>query len=151
MRLSKLVPAAVVAALLGAGVATFVVAADTDPVKARHDAMEQVGSNMKTLGGMARGQAPFDAAVVATSAKTIKARLDEAAALFPPGSDQGETKARPEIWSDRATFDKIMMDAQAAAAALAEVKEETAFRPAMGALGQNCKGCHDKFRMPDQH
>ena len=89
--------------------------------------------------------------MVATSAKTIKQKLDEAATLFPAGSDKGETKAKPEIWSDRATFDKILKDAQAAAAALAEVKEEAAFRPAMGALGQNCKACHDKFKMPDQH
>ena len=150
MRSNTLVPAAAAAILLAAGVATLL-AADADPAKARHEAMEQVGDNMKTLGKMARGQAPFDAAVVATSAKTIKQRLDEAATLFPAGSDKGETKAKPEIWSDRATFDKIMKDSQAAAAALAEVKDEAAFRPAMGALGQNCKACHDKFRMPDQH
>jgi cytochrome c556 len=151
MRSNTLVPAAAAAILLAAGVATFAAAPAAEPQKARHEAMEQVGENMKTLGKMARGQAPFDAAVVATSAKTIKQRLDEAAALFPPGSDAGETKAKPEIWSDRATFDKIMKDSQAAAGALAEVNDEAAFRPAMGALGQNCKACHDKFRMPDQH
>jgi cytochrome c556 len=100
---------------------------------------------------MARGQAPFDAAAVKSHATTIKEHLEQAAKLFPPGSDKGETKARPEIWSDRANFEKVMKDAQAAAAGLVAVSDEAGFKPALGALGQNCKACHDKYKMPDQH
>jgi cytochrome c556 len=151
MRPFTRVPAAAAALLLAAAVVVAAAPAAEAPQKARHEAMEQIGKNMKTLGGMARGMAPFDAAVVGTSAKTIKQRLDEAATLFPAGSDTGETHAKPEVWSDRATFDKIMKDAQAAAAALAEVKDEAGFKTALPALGQNCKACHDKFKMPDQH
>jgi cytochrome c556 len=138
--------------VLAAGLAAATVARSADdPAKARHEAMEQVGDAMKGLGKIARGQAPFDATFVASSATTIKEKLEQASKLFPPGSDTGETKARPEVWSDRAGFDKVMTDAQAAAAALQLVKEEAAFRPALGALGQNCKACHDKYRMPEQH
>ena len=110
MRTKTLVPAAVAAALLAASVIAFAAPAD-DPAKARHDAMEQVGDAMKGLGKMAKGQAPFDAAVVTTNATTIKERLEQASKLFPPGSDTGETKAKPEVWSERAGFDKIMSDA----------------------------------------
>jgi cytochrome c556 len=121
------------------------------PAKERHEAMERVGDAMKVLGKMAKGQAAFDASVVNSQATTILERLEQASKLFPPGSDEGETKARPEIWSDRAGFDKTMKDAQAAAKVLQDVKDEAGFRPALGSLGQRCKACHDKYRMPDEH
>lgn len=149
MRTNKRVPAAVAAALLVTAAVSF--AAPEGPAKARHEAMEQVGDAMKGLGKVAKGQAPFDAMFVASSATTIKEKLEQASKLFPPGSDAGETKAKPEVWSDRPGFDKTMQDAITAATALAAVKEEAAFRPALGALGQNCKACHDKYRMPEQH
>jgi cytochrome c556 len=139
------------AAVLFGTVALSLAQEPADPAKARHDAMDQVGEATKALGKMAKGQAPFDAAVVRTQATTIKERLDHAAGLFPPGSDQGETHAKPEIWSDRPGFDKAMKDAVAAASALQQVKDEAGFRPALGALGQSCKSCHDKYRMPDEH
>jgi len=123
----------------------------TGPARERHQAMEQIGDAMKVLGGMAKGQRKFDAAVVKTEAGTIQERLEKAATLFPPGSDEGETKARPEVWSDRAGFDKGMKDAQAAARALQAVTDEAAFRPALGALGKSCKECHDRYRMADEH
>ena len=122
----------------------------TGPAKQRHEAMEQVNDAMKVLGAMAKGQRKFDPAVVKAEASTIQQRLEKAATLFPPGSDEGETKARPEIWSDRATFERLMKDAQQAAHALQAVQDEAAYRPALGALGKNCKDCHDKFRMADE-
>ena len=149
MRTNTRVPAAAAAVLLAAAAIAF--AAPEGPAKARHEAMEQVGDAMKGLGKVAKGQAPFDATFVASSATTIKEKLEQASKLFPPGSDTGETHAKPEVWSDRPGFDKTMQDAIAAATALAAVKEEAAFRPALGALGQNCKACHDKYRMPEQH
>ncbi len=123
----------------------------TGPAKERHEAMEQVGDAIKVLGGMAKGQRKFDPAVVKAEATTIEERLQKAASLFPPGSDEGETHARPEIWSDRAGFDKDMKEAQTAAHALQSVTEEAAFRPALGALGKSCKECHDKYRMAAEH
>ena len=51
--------------------------------------MEKVGEAMKGLGKMAKGQAPFDAAVVKAQATTIKTHLEEAATLFPPGQRPG--------------------------------------------------------------
>ncbi len=123
----------------------------TGPAKERHEAMEQVGDAIKVLAAMAKGQRKFDPAVVKAEATTIEERLEKASTLFPAGSDQGETHARPEIWSDRAGFDKGMKDAEQAAHALQSVSEETAFRPALGALGRSCKECHDKYRMADEH
>ncbi len=141
---------AATAAVLGLGVAALMAApAPADPAKARHQAMEQIGDAMKMLATMAKGQLAFDPKLVRDQATIVSERLEQAAQLFPPGSDAGETHARPEIWSDRPGFDNAMKDAQAAAAALQSVQDEAAFRPALGRLGQSCNACHDKYRMSE--
>jgi cytochrome c556 len=135
---------------LAIGAAALAAAQAVDHLQARHDAMEQVGDAMKALGGMARGQAPFDAAVVKKSATTIAEKLAEAEKHFPPGSDTGKTRAKAEIWSNRADFDRIMGESRKAATVLAAVTDEAAYKPALGALGQNCKACHDMYRAPER-
>jgi cytochrome c556 len=122
----------------------------TDAIKARQQAMENVGDAMKALAAIAKGEAPFDAAVVAKNAGTIADRLEKVATLFPDGSQEGdvETWAKPEIWSDHVNFDKTREAARAAALALQAVTDEAAYRPALGQLGGNCKSCHDTYRRP---
>ncbi len=116
----------------------------------RHEAMETVQESFKPLRAIAVKEAPFDAAVVKKNATTILEKLKEAHGLFPEGSGGGDSRAKAEIWSDRAGFDKAMQDAQAAAAAMAAVTDEAAYMPAMKTLGGTCKGCHDKYRLPKQ-
>jgi len=132
------------------GAAALVAAQAADHQQARHAAMEQVGDAMKALGGMARGQAPFDAAVVKKSAAAIAENLAVAEKHFPPGSDTGKTRAKAEIWTSRADFDRLMGEAKKAATALAAVTDEAAYKPALGALGQSCKSCHDMYRAPEK-
>jgi cytochrome c556 len=122
----------------------------TDAIKARQDAMDNVGDAMKALAAIAKGESPFDAAVVAKNAGTIADRLGKVASLFPEDSQEGdvETWAKPEIWSDHADFDKTREAARAAALDLSSVTDEAAYRPALGRLGGNCKTCHDKYRRP---
>ncbi len=66
------------------------------------------------------------------------------------GSGEGdvETWAKPEIWSDYADFVLKLETAKVQAEALKSVTEESAFRPALGKLGNACKSCHTKFRRP---
>jgi len=148
VKLSKQAVASLVVAVSVAGAAVAVVAAEA--FHERHMAMEAVGDAMKPLGAIAKKQAPFDAAVVKANATTIADSLKKASALFPAGSGGGESRAKPEIWTDAAGFEKGMKDAHAAAVALQSVSDEAAFGPALGALGSTCKGCHDKYRLPKQ-
>ena len=119
-----------------------------DAIKARRTAMGNVREAMKVLGGMATGEVPFDAAAVKKQAGVVGASFKAAQTQFVPGSEKGdlETGARPEIWSDRAGFDAAMKAAIDAAAALEATTTEAAFKPALGALGKTCKGCHDGYR-----
>ncbi len=153
-RMSRAFLASAVAAVVLVFVAHVVLAqtnpAQSAPEKARHEAMEAVGKAMRTLGGMAKGQIAFDPKVVQEQGKVISDRLAESAKLFPPGSDKGETHAKPEVWSDRPGFDAAMKEGQEAAAALQSVQDQAGFLPALGTLGKSCQACHDKYRVPEQ-
>lgn len=70
--------------------------------------------------------------------------------LFPPGSDHGDTKALPAIWSNRSGFETAnanllkQLDALKAAAAAGD---RASFAAAYKATGpQFCGGCHRQFR-----
>jgi cytochrome c556 len=148
VRLSKPAVASLVVAGSILGASLVVVAADA--FHDRHMAMEGINEAMKPLAAIAKKEAPFDAAAVLASATTIADKLKKAHGLFPAGSGGGDSRAKPEIWTDAAGFDKEMKDAHAAAVALQSVKDEAAFAPALGALGARCKGCHEKYRLPEK-
>lgn len=89
------------------------------------------------------------AANTAYHAEGIVAAYQHFGDAWPAGSDKGETKAKANIWTDRAAFDKRGKDSYAAATALVEAakagdtdKQVAAFK----ALGGTCKACHDEFR-----
>jgi cytochrome c556 len=70
--------------------------------------------------------------------------------LFPPGTEKGhDTKALPEIWSDRAGFEKIALALGAAATKLAEsakAGDADAVAVDTKALGEQCATCHKAYR-----
>jgi len=140
---------AAVAAVVSIAGAT---ATGTTAIKERHEAMEDIGQAMKALAAIAKKEAPFDAGVVKASAETIANLLEKAADLFPDGSDKGdvETWAKAEIWTDRENFNKDLQSAHAAAVEMQSVTDEAAFGAALGAVGNGCKTCHDKYRRPKQ-
>ena len=135
-------------------VATLSMAAATGSkaIKQRQEAMEEIGKAMGALGAIAKKEAPFDTEVVKSSAETIANQLKKSAELFPEDSAAGdiETWAKAEIWSDRENFDKDLESAIAAAVAMQQVEKASAFLPALGALGNGCKSCHETYRRPQQ-
>ena len=150
MRLTKRTPAFAAFISIGLAGAWGVGLAAENPAHQRHEAMETVQESFKPLRAIAVKEAPFDAAVVKKNATTILEKLKEAHGLFPEGSGGGDSRAKPEIWTDRAGFDQAMKDAQAAATAMAAVTDEAGYVPAMKTLGGSCKNCHDKYRLPKQ-
>jgi len=154
IRNMKVVVAGAAVAALAVGAASVATSSPegTAAIKARHEAMEGIGSAMGPLAAIAKGEAPFDAAVVEKNAGAIAESLKKSATLFPEGSDKGEveTWAKAEIWTDFADFELKMDTARAEAEALQAVSEEAAFRPALGKLGSSCKSCHQTYRRPKQ-
>ncbi len=141
------------AAAVVAAFSTVVLAQEMKPdraIKYRQGILQAIGWNMGILGGMAKGDIPYD------KAKAVRAAtfINELSAMpwdgFVPGSDTGApTKAKPEIWKDKAKFDKVAEAMQAETVKLvaaANAGDLAALRPAVGAMGKACSNCHDDFR-----
>jgi cytochrome c556 len=111
-----------------------------------------IGSNFRPIGNVLKGNS-YDAAEVQKSLARIAILAEEAGEAFPTVSNIGEpdTKAKADIWTTRADFDKKLKDFQAHAVQLAQINETEKgatepFKTAAGALPQDCKGCHDSYK-----
>ena len=119
-----------------------------DHVKQRRAAYAVMGFNFANLGAMAQDKKPYNREEAARSAELVAALSDYPQGHFAEGTDKGETKAKPEIWKNRADFDdkmkKMVAEAkqlpQAARADLAALKKQFA------ETGKACKACHDEYR-----
>jgi cytochrome c556 len=110
-----------------------------------------IGSNFKPIGDELKGSATYDPAELVKRATRVAYFAGLVQEAFPDVSSSGDTKAKPEVWSNRTDFDKRLKDFQSHAQALVQVAaNETpssdAFKAAAGAVGQDCKGCHDNYR-----
>lgn len=69
--------------------------------------------------------------------------------LFPEGSGTGETEALPLIWQEKDKFAQAVNAVEKASAdlkAAANAGDKAATAQAFKALGESCKGCHDRYR-----
>lgn len=120
-----------------------------DAVKYRKAAFTVMGAHFSRVGAMANGRVPFDAAVAAENAALAETMSKLPWAGFAPGTDKGDTRAKPEIWSEQAKFnagaDKMQAELVKLSAA-AKTGNLDAVKTAFGAAGQTCKACHDAYR-----
>ncbi len=74
-------------------------------------------------------------------------------AVFPKGSDFGETRAKSEIWQKWDGFKKLVQDNANAAADLlkaAESGNKAEIADRASKLGETCKACHKDFRAEEK-
>ena len=119
-----------------------------DPIATRKQLMQSNGAHMGTAQAMIKGEIPFDARIAMAALQGFEAVGFSFGDYFPPGSDQGDTRASPKIWENMAAFQQnlaaLREDADAGIAAKPETLE--AFQAAIGAVGENCQKCHEEFR-----
>lgn len=145
-----------ISALLLAGVAaSFALPAAAqfakpeDAIKYRKNALFVMQQNFGRVAGMAAGKIPFDAKVAADSAAVAEFVGKLPWAGFGPGTDMGDTKAKPEIWANKAKFDDIAkkLDTELVKlSAAAKTGNLDNIKVAVNAVGGTCKSCHDDFR-----
>lgn len=120
-----------------------------DAIKYRKNALFVMQQNFGRVAAMAAGKAPFDAKVAADSAAVADFVGKLPWAGFGPGTDKGETKAKPEIWTDKAKFDDYANKMQSEMGKLAVAAKSgnlESIKLAVNATGGTCKSCHDDFR-----
>jgi cytochrome c556 len=136
------------ALLIGASLAH---AAADDTIKARQACMKTQGGFMGVAVPIVKGEKPYDAEAIKAAFGGIDAACADWANFWGEDTMKGETVetfAKPEIWSDKAGFEKVSGEAYAAGQALRAATDEASFKAAFGAFGAGCKGCHDGFRRP---
>ena len=121
-----------------------------DAIRYRQSALFVMGQHFTRLAAMAQGKIPFDAKTAADNAAVVETMSKLPWAAFGEGTDQGgNTKAKPEIWTDKAKFkeaaEKMQTEAVRLSAAAKTGKLED-LKSAVGATGGTCKNCHDNFR-----
>lgn len=128
---------------------TAVVAQGGDPIAQRKAAMKSLGAGMGPMGGMMKGERPFDLAAVKASLETFGKVGKDMGGLFPATSKTGgDTEALPAIWDNAAGWNEaIKKFNDATAAAAANIKDEASFKAEFPKLGATCGGCHNTFRM----
>lgn len=119
-----------------------------DAVKYRKAAFTLMGAHFGRIGAMASGKVPFDAAAVAANAEIVATMSKLPFAGFIDGTQTGNTKAKPTVWTERAKFDAGATKMQEAAAKLSAAAKSgnlEQIKAAFGPTAQSCKACHDDF------
>ncbi len=121
-----------------------------DAIKYRQGALTVMGTHFGRIGAMANGKIPFDAKSAAENAEIVAEMAKLPWVAFGPGTDKGgNTKAKPEIWTEQAKFkehsDKLVVETGKLATA-SKTGNLDALKTAFASTADTCKSCHDAFR-----
>jgi cytochrome c556 len=134
--------------LLGVGA----VVAQQDAVKLAQDQMKGNGKNAGALAAMVKGEKPYDQATVDAALAQFEDTIKKFPTLFPESmkglKTGGDYDASPKIWEDKAGFSEhIASFSKAVTDAKASVKNLDTLKVALPAIGKQCGGCHETFRI----
>src|SRR3984957_14117970 len=122
-----------------------------DAISARHASLDMSSITFRSMGdAMKAGREAktqgYPAAALAKWAKALPR-------MFPAGTGPGETsadtQARPEIWRDRAGFERAAAnyaDQTARLAALAAANDTGGFTKQLEVVNQACAICHGRYK-----
>jgi len=120
-----------------------------DAIKYRKSVMTVISWQFQPLGAMVKGERPFDKDVFAKNAAYLEVLSKMPLEGFVAGSDKGETKAKPEIWTEMDKFKGGMDKLQTETAKLAQVAKTgdmNMIKAQFGETAKSCKACHDNFK-----
>ena len=120
-----------------------------DAIKYRKAAFTVLATHFGRVAAMANGRVPFDAKTAVENADAASVMAKFPYAGFVDGSDKGDTKADPKIWTE---MDKFKTAAAKMQEDLVKVTAATkggnldALKAAVGETSKSCKSCHDTYR-----
>ncbi|MHB8696793.1 MAG: c-type cytochrome [Sulfuricaulis sp.] len=119
-----------------------------DIIKYRQNMMKAIGGHTAAAGAIVQGKVDYKNQLV-EHARALQALTNDIPALFPKGSDFGDTKAKDAVWSNRTEFEQRAKNAKDKVAGFAEAIQggnQRAIVTSFKELGESCKACHKDFR-----
>jgi len=117
--------------------------------KYRHNTFNMVKYHFGPMGAMMKGKIDFNKDVFSKNADSLAVL----ALLAPNGFEvKGKVKgsrAKKDIWENKADFDKIIKgfaDNTAALASVSKSGDMATIKPAFAKVADSCKTCHKKYR-----
>jgi cytochrome c556 len=142
-----------IAAVLTISVANADQQTAEETVKTRQHNLKDLGGAFKAVRDQVRKPQP-DLTQVQQATAQIDQLASEMKQWFPRGSGPSEdieTDAKAEIWSDPQGFTAALTKFQQEAPKLssfAKAGDADGLKKQVGVVGGTCKGCHDKYRVP---
>ncbi|PIT02142.1 cytochrome C [Bradyrhizobium nitroreducens] len=136
------------ALLLGMGA----VWAQQDSVKEVQTLMKGNGKNAGAMSAMVKGEKPYDQATVDSALAQFEDTAKKLPNLFPASAKgvklDGDYSTSPKVWEDKAGFDaKIAGFAKIVSEAKGKIKDLDSLKANMPAIGKECGGCHETYRV----
>ena len=118
------------------------------PIRDRHELMEEIGRHAKAINRALEQDKP---STIGPDAEAIALRAQKIKDLFPPDSTHAKSRAKPEIWSQRAEFDRLTEEfVKVSNTLVAATKSGGDVKAAAKDVFGACKPCHEKFRLPEK-
>jgi cytochrome c556 len=115
--------------------------------------MKSNGAIMATVVPIFKEEKPFDAAALKSVFDGMGVACSGWATFWGADTQKGETIetfAKAEVWTDAAGFEAAGNASYDATQKLMAVTDLAGLKAAFPAVGEGCKGCHDKFRRPKE-
>lgn len=140
-------------ACFAAGFSTMAAGAGTpaDAIKYRKAVMNALAAHIGAYSMISFGKVEHQGHLKA-HANALADLGAQSKVLFPVGTDAGDTAALPLIWKEPDQFGKLAADLETSTARLRDAVnagDKAGQMAAFKAVGESCKGCHDRYRKAD--
>jgi cytochrome c556 len=119
-------------------------------LKYRKAVYQAIAWNFGPMSAMAQGKVPYEAKEFETRAQRVAALTPMLSESYSPDTQSVTgSKAKPELWSNRADFDakmKTLVDRSATLASVSKGGDLEKSKAAFLDTANSCKSCHDKYK-----
>ncbi|MEX6501876.1 c-type cytochrome [Pseudomonas zhanjiangensis] len=121
------------------------------PLGKRQAIFKQMLKTSEDLGGMLRGRIAFDETRFVSDAVELDRLSRQPWQHFPQVQDEGDSRAKDEVWQRQARFQELARALEASTAALVAATATPPLQPddlapAVQRVEDSCKACHEEFR-----
>jgi cytochrome c556 len=140
----------VIAATLAMAAAEAQTPKPEDQLKLRKAAYSLMNYSLGTLDAMTAGKRPFSKEEALRNAELLAQLATIPKGFFGEGTDKaGETRAKPEVWTNRADFDAKMdkmIQETGKLAQAAKTGDPAIVKKAVHDVDEACAACHEEYR-----